>query len=298
MSLARNTSAAFDAPVAAVIASLRDAGRLTEQSQDRLLGLMARFLSFVEHGFGTSLHEVAPDHVEAFINAPSSDGRLPSVASSHLRRSAVRMLFRVLRQHGVVEHDPTLDVRLPPRTSLRARPLCDDEIALGRSFSFRTLRDSRQPAAWALAEATVRTAELSQVTIGDLDLEAGTVHIAGSTKTQPRVGVLTAWGVATLARRVESLAPDARAGTLVVYEGDGSLESRQASCCVAISETLRRAGLAREPDVRPLSIAAWAGKRVFDNTGHIEAAAQALGMRSLDRAARLIGWEWADEDLS
>jgi site-specific recombinase XerD len=297
MSLSSSRIAA-DVPVAAFVESLRDAGGLTEQSGDRLLALITRFLSFVERGFGTPLDEVARDQVEAFVFAPSSDGRLPSVATSHLRRSAVRMLFRVMREHGVLEHDPTLDVRLPPRTSLHARPLCDDEIALGRSFSFQTLRDSRQPAAWALAEATVRTSELSQVTVGDLDLEAGTVHIAGSTKTQPRVGVLSTWGVVALARRVESLGPDAHAGTLVAYEGDGSLESRQASCCVAISDTLRRAGLAQEPDVRPVSIAAWAGKRVFDETGKIEAAAHALGMRSLDRAARLIGWDWTTEDVS
>ena len=219
------------------------------------------------------------------MHAVSPDGHAPSVATSHLRRSAVRMLFRALREHGVVDHDPTLDVLLPPRSSLRARPLTDDEIALGRSFSFQTLRDSRRPAAWALAEATVRTSELSQVTVADLDLEAGTVHIAGSTKTQPRVGVLSTWGVAALARRVESFGADAHAGTCVVYKGDGSLESRQASGCLAISDTLRRAGLAREPDVRPVSIAAWAGKKVFDETGQIEAAAHALGMRSLDRAA-------------
>jgi integrase/recombinase XerC len=298
MSLARACNTTVEASVAAVAASLRDVGRLTEQSEDRLLGLMTRFLSFVERGFGIPLDEVAREHVEAFVLAPSSDGRPPSVATSHLRRSSVRMLFQVLRQHGVVDHDPTLDLRLPPRTSLQARPLCDDEIALGRSFSFQTLRDSRQPAAWALAEATVRTSELSQVTISDLNLRAATVEIAGSTKTQPRVGRLTEWGISALARRLDSLGPDAHAGTLVVYEGDGSLESRQASCCAAISDTLRRAGLAHEPDVRPVSIAAWAGKKVFCETGQIEKAAQTLGMRSLDRAARLIGWDWASEDSS
>jgi len=295
---ASGSSATVEAPIVAVVASLRDAGRLTEQSEDRLLGLMARFLSFVERGYGAPLDKVDREQVEAFVHAVSSGGRAPSVATSHLRRSAVRMLFRVLREHGVVEHDPTLDMRLPPRTSLRARPLCDDEIALGRSFSFQTLRDSRQPAAWALAEATVRTSELSQVTVGDLDLAAGTVGIAGTMKTDPRVGVLSEWGVTALARRVASFQQSAPATTLLVYEGDGSLESRQASCCAAISDTLRRAGLAQEPDIRPVSIAAWAGKKVFDETGKIEAAAQALGVRSLDRAARLIGWDWANEDLS
>jgi integrase/recombinase XerC len=297
MSLARSSSGIDDRLIGAVVASLRDAGRLTKQSEDRLLGLMTRFLSFVERGYGSPLDEVASEHVEAFVLAASSDGRRPSVASSHLRRSAVRMLFRVLREHGIVEHDPTLDLRLPPRTSLQARPLCDDEIALGRSFSFQTLRDSRQPAAWALAEATVRTSELSRVAIEDLDLEAGRVRIAGSTKTQPRIGALTNWGVAALTRRVESLGRDAAVATLVVYEGDGSLESRQASCCAAISDTLRRAGLAQEPDVRPSSIAAWAGKNLFQETGSIEVAARALGVRSLDRAARLIGWDWANEDV-
>ncbi len=298
MSLSSGSKSAPNAPIEAVVASLRDAGRLSEQSEDRLLGLIVRFLSFVERGYGAPLDEVEQEQVKAFVHAVSPDGHAPSVATSHLRRSAVRMLFRALREHGVVAHDPTLDVLLPPRTSLRARPLCDDEIALGRSFSFQTLRDSRQPAAWALAEATVRTSELSQVTVADLDLEAGTVHIAGSTKTQPRVGVLSTWGVAALARRVESFGADAHAGTCVVYEGDGSLESRQASCCLAISDTLRRAGLAREPDVRPVSIAAWAGKKIFDDTRQIEAVAQALGMRSLDRAARLIGWDWTNEALS
>src|SRR5436309_3420934 len=116
MSLTRDSSSAFDAPVEAVVASLRDAGRLTEQSEDRLLGLMAGFLAFVERGFGTPLDEIDREQVEAFVHAVSSGGRAPSVATSHLRRSAMRMLFRALREHGLVDHDPTLDVQLPART--------------------------------------------------------------------------------------------------------------------------------------------------------------------------------------
>jgi site-specific recombinase XerD len=274
---------------------LRYAGHLSEQSEHRLLDVMVRFLTFVERAFAAPLDEVTREQVASFISAPSPDGRPPSVATTHLRRSAVRLMFRVLRQHGIVDHDPTLDVVLPPRTSLAARPLCDDEIALGRSFSYRTLRDSRQPAAWALAEATARTSELSSITVADLHLDGGSVWIAGSTKTEPRYGMLSEWGVSALARRVESLGTAATSATPVVYEGDGSAESRQASCCVAISDTLRRAGLAQEPDVRPVSVAAWAGKKIFDETGQVEEAARALGVRSLDRAARLIAWDWTAE---
>jgi integrase/recombinase XerC len=60
----------------------------------------------------------------------------------------------------------------------------------------------------------------------------------------------------------------------------------------AISDILRRAGLADDAQVRPRSITAWLGRSVFDETGSIDVVAQRLGLRSLDRAAALIGWEW------
>jgi integrase len=276
--------------------TLRDSARLSEQSERRLLQLMLRFLRYLEHGYGiTALSEVAAEHVRGFVLASSGgdEAMVPSVATSHLRRSAVRLLFRLLREASAVEHDPTLDVLLPPRSSLAARPLSDDEIALGRSFSSRTLGETRQPAAWALAEATARTSELSAIRNRDVDLDKARVWIPGSTKTDPRWGQLTGWGVETLARRIASLgaSPDAA----LIYDAAGSGESRQASACAAISETLRRAGLAGEPDVRPVSVAAWAGARVLEQTGLIELAARVLGMRSLDRAARLVGWNWTPD---
>ncbi len=105
------------------------------------------------------------------------------------------------------------------------------------------------------------------------------------------VGVSSATGAS---RRSPGASPSLGASpdTPLVYEGAGGGESRQASACAAISETLRRAGLAGEPDVRPVSVAAWAGARILEQTGQIEAVARALGVRSLDRAARLIGWDW------
>ena|GEM_PF-7026378 len=57
----------------------------------------------------------------------------------------------------------------------------------------------------------------------------------------------------------------------------------------------RWGGLTKEPDVRPHSVVAWAGRRVLSETSHIEAVAKALGARSLDRAASLIGWDWREE---
>jgi integrase len=188
--------------------------------------------------------------------------------------------------------DPTLDVVLPPRSGLRARPLTDDEIAVCRSASLHSLDATRLPAAWALAEATVRSGELAAIRAGDVSLDGRRVWIAGSARTGPRWGVLSKWGRRQVCRRLDTIAD----APLVIYCSDGSAESRQASSCQAIHETLLRAGLAGEPDVRPVSVAAWAGRDAFTRTGRIEDAARVLGVRSLDRAAAIIGWDWSISD--
>ena len=59
-----------------------------------------------------------------------------------------------------------------------------------------------------------------------------------------------------------------------------------------MSVTLARAGMGDEPGVKPASVPAWAGTKVFEATGRIEVVAERLGMRSLDRTAGFIGWDW------
>jgi integrase/recombinase XerC len=199
------------------------------------------------------------------------------------------------RQLGVYDGDPTIDLVLPPRSFLAVRPLTDDEIVVCRSFSLQTLTATCQPAAWALAEATARTSEIHHILVSDLDFINSRVWIHGSSKAEPRWGSLSDWGAAQLARRVGSLDNVLTDDPAVAYEGRGSEESGQLSSCIAIAETLIRAGIGREPDVRPGSVVAWAGRKVFEGSGSIEEGARRLGMRSLDRAARFIGWGWAGE---
>ena len=271
---------------------------LTDQSVQRMAEIMARFTIYVEKGHHLrSAAEITQDHVEGFVLALSLIGsrrRRPSVSTMHLRRSALRLYFRTARQLGLCSGDPTLDLALPARSSLHMRALTDDEVALCRSFSVSSLTETRRPAAWALAEATARTSEIPHIRIRDLDVTGGRVWLWGSTKAEPRWGRLTEWGCKQLARQVErvnSKGPDA----LLIYEGARDDKVAQISSCIAIAEVLRTAGLGKEPDVRPHSVVAWAGNRVLFESGRIEAVAKALGARSLDRAASLIGWEWREE---
>jgi integrase/recombinase XerC len=273
-------------------AKLAELQGLTGQSARRFDEIVARFELFAQRGFGIEfLDELSPSDVEQFIRAKGSNGT-PSDATMHMRRSSLRLLFRVARTElGFDGGDPTLDIALPPKSGLTARALTNDEVALGRSFSLHTMTTTRQPAAWALGEATAITAELPYVTIGNLNLDCvhgPRVWLHGSNKREARWGLLDDWGATQLERRASKL----RRTDRLIYTGANPEEDGQRSCCMAISDTLVRAGLAGEPDIRPASLVAWAGCNVLEETDRIEEVARRLGMRSLDSAARFINFDW------
>jgi integrase len=267
-------------------------GALSEQSARRLGRLFSHFARYVEGGHDcSSLTDVSPDHVRAFVHAPCASGGVASVATAHLRRSAVRLLFRLARHLDLVDGDPTLDLVLPPRSSVRQRPLTLDEVIVCRSFSLQTLTETRQPAAWAVAEAGARSSEIALIRASHIDLEGGTVFIPGGTRRDPRRVPLTAWGLSQLRRRLVTLAT-LPGDPPIIYSGRWGAESAQASSCAAIASVLGRAGLGSEPDIGPGSVAAWAGAEAREHGLPIDHVARLLGLRNLDQAASIIGWDW------
>jgi integrase/recombinase XerC len=265
-----------------------DAG--ADPQWERTSTILDRFGRFASEGCGLDgLDQVTWSAARSFVTAPTSAGEPPSTSTMHWRRTALRLLFRAARRHGLVDGDPTLDLDLPPRSSLSARPLTDDEVLLCRSVAQWSLGGSRRAAVWALAEATCRSSELPNIASDDVDLDSGRVRIGGGKATLPREGQLTEWGLAQVRARIEEL--DAPSLPLV-YSGRSPGGAGQVSGASALVDVLTRAGLHHEPDVRPGSVAAWAGRRVLEETGRIDCAARALGVRSLDRAAAIVAWNW------
>ena len=152
---------------------------MAEQTQVRVADVLGRFASFSRTALGvTLLSEVDEAVAAAFVRSPTADGEV-CVATQSCRRWVLRLFFRSLRMQGLAVGDPTLDLALtglPPRTM---RALSDDEVEVCRSFSMCSLRETRLPAVWALAEATGRTSEIGYVRIADIDLEGGTVLLQG-----------------------------------------------------------------------------------------------------------------------
>ena len=280
--------------VEAVLDSLTAAGTLAPATLLEFGEVMRRFASFCEVGHGlVSPGDVLPRHAEAFVRALRQEGEEPSPATMHVRRGALRMLYKEGRRLGHVRGDPTLDLRLPPRGSMGPRGLTDDEVELCRAYALDSLTALRRPLAWALSETTARTSEIPRTRIRDVDLAGMRVYLHGAPRVEPRWAPLTEWAAAQIDRRLKA----ARLGRkpddpLVIWRGRHPREPR-AAASMAVIETLRAAGLhGEDPEVRPRSIVVWAGRRLFNAGAPIDEVARALGFRRLDAAAEFIGHDW------
>jgi integrase/recombinase XerC len=151
--------------------------------------------------------------------------------------------------------------------------------------------------AWALAEATAVTSEISTVRLADLDDPSGPrwVELPGTRRHDARLGELSDWGATVVARQARLLRDRGLpAGTLLTYRGTGQPGQHiaQAAVCNAIAAVLTAAGLGDEPDVRPSSVRNWAGRRLYNAGLPLERVARRLGARSLDAAAEDIALDW------
>lgn len=288
LNMSKSTQRASVAEVRRQLQALEGPTGRTVKRADEII---ARFELFLERAYDINhIGDVTAEHVEQFVNAKGSTGET-ATATKHVKRTVLRLFFRIARQDFGYHGDPTVDLILPSRTMLKARPLTEDEVMLGRSYSRRTTRESRQPAAWALCEATAITAELGHITVDDLDLDCSNgarVWLHGSRNREARWGFLDDWGATQLERRAKQL----KKSKFLIYTSNGSEDSRHVSCCNAIRDVLIRAGLDREIDVKPPSVAAWAGVNALEETGTIDGAARRLGFRSLDAAAKFIAFDW------
>lgn len=251
-----------------------------------------------------SFTQVTPGQAAAFVLAPLADGRPPEIPTRHFRRTAVRTLYRTLRQLRYDVGDPTLDLTLPPRGQQVARPLTPEEVTLCRACA-QTLPGRRgwtRASAWALGESGAISSEITQVRISDLDdpEDPTRVRLPGTRRVNPREVPLTGWARQVLTYRVALLK---RAGTgepetLLAYGGAAAPggAKAQSSVCNALREVMFAAGLGAEVDVRPSSLRHWVGRSAYDAGMPLEQVAVLLGHRSLNPTAADIALDWTAKE--
>ncbi|MEU9561693.1 hypothetical protein AB0D16_06565 [Streptomyces sp. NPDC048161] len=272
---------------------------MSEQTYDKFSLLLKRYTRYAVLRGVLVLPDAGPGVTEDFVNAQgrSRHGHVSESAPATrlLRRSVVRTAFRTLRELDLSNQDPTRDITLPTRTYEGVRALTEDEAVLLRHHAAFVTRPTRHAAAAALALAGGHSGEIGHIVADDLDLDCSRVWMHGATKYEPRWCRLDAWGRHVLAERAAHVAsqhPDTATARLAVSSSPASDAALQARSCVALGDLLRRIGLGNDPYVKPASVTARAAVETFEHTGRIEEAARRLGLRSLDRAAAIVGYDW------
>jgi integrase/recombinase XerC len=275
-------------------------GDFSGQTLARACEIADRFAHRLAAQGVSTFADVDAAHCQGFVDAPTTSGAPPELTTRHARRTALRMLFRSLREAGICAVDPTVDLRLPARSVTAARPLSDVEVTLCRASARLGEAGAvslQRATAWALAETTAMTSEISRIRLSDVDDPHAPrwVQLPGTRRLDPRLGQLTDWGAAIVARQLRVLAGN-QAGphTLLTYRGRGvpGQDKAQSATCNAIGAILDLAGLSSEPDIRPASVRNWAGRRLYDGGMPIEQVARRMGCWSLDTAATAIALTW------
>ena len=278
-------------------------GIFTEQTRDRFKCLLDRFAHYCTARGGLEFEGVDERVACAFVRAKGRrrDGSLvdPAPATMQLRRAVLRAAFRTARALALTYEDPLRDLVLPQRERGVTRPLTRTEADLLWLHAWDEGRATRHATTIALLLAGANTGEIGYITVADVDQEGGRVWAHGSHKHRARWIDLAPRGMQAVQRRSTALlGRDASASpeTCILATGsDGDSAHRQARVCVTVRDVLVRAGLGDDPRIRPASVSAFAGARVFEHTGRVEDAAAVLGLRSLDATARAIGYAWCSE---
>jgi integrase/recombinase XerD len=144
---------------------------------------LAQFGEFLEAA-GLSPLDVSHGDLADFLSGLAGGaGERPPVASATLQRkvACLRSFYRHLRREGVIEHDPTAELRGPPKTKRLPKVLSREEVSMllsgPKGSEPLALRDR------ALLELMyacgLRVSEAIALALGDVDLQEGMLRARG-----------------------------------------------------------------------------------------------------------------------
>ncbi len=141
---------------------------------------LEQFIGYLAAQDIQNIKEVKKEQINGFINKLITDGYTKKSASRKL--NSIRTFFRYLKQEGLIDHNPSLDVNHPKYTQTPPRIFSKLEYRALRDFA---KEDSRT---YALVETLLQTGmkigELANLKIEDID--DSVIHIRGYSKGQTR----------------------------------------------------------------------------------------------------------------
>lgn len=223
----------------------------------------------------------------------------PAYGTQANRRTSLINFFATCHHLGLWDQNPAEKVTTHGRSNGRVRPLTDAEAARLMDRAAYGARESKMPAAVALALAGATVTEIAQVEGNDVHLPEQVVWLPGlGRRNLPRWVTLDDWQTTALRTRIAYLTRrhgQDITGRSLVHRGrveDQDPTKFAMTTNQMLVRALAKAGLGVADGVRPSSIHEYVANRVYAETGSMEAVAVRCGLRSLDAAARLVTADW------
>ncbi len=187
----------------------------------------------------------------AFLSELAGGGEdRPPVAAATLQRKAacLRSFYRHLRREGLIDHDPTADLRGPPKTKRLPKVLSREQVAklLAQPKGTEPLALRDRALLETMYACGLRVSEAIALEVGDVDLEEGMLRARGK-GSKERIVPVGRRAVAALeayGRRGRPRLVGVRAETHLFVNHRGSVLTRQGLYKI-IQSHARAAGLAQ-----------------------------------------------------
>ena len=222
----------------------------------------------------------------------------------YARRAVASAFFHTCFRLGITDAKPAQ--ALPTRKSRDryVHPFTPEQIDRLKGQAAGRHKETKGPAALALVLLGCSSGEVGAITVRDVDLTAMLLnaHGGGDRYAQRWLPIDDPWCFGQLAARLRALAdkhPADWQDRYVAYDPqpgkDDDPRRRAAATSMTVGKIIERAGLKVGGVTRVASITEAVARRVFLETGRVEAVAARLGLRKLDDAAHLCGYDWQSE---
>jgi integrase/recombinase XerC len=270
--------------LAEVVATWRSTSVIADSTIGRFVDILELFTARIAMSGHRSVLSASAQDCSVFLRSPTRRGDQPAVATLHLRRSALRAMYRTIMTLGVQAVDPTRNLELPSRSTRICRPLEDDEIAL-----LRVGATGMTAALVAICGAGATTSEATLLTPANLVDDE--LHLPGAARIRPRTVRLDNWATNTIRGRTHRGRSDQ---PLILLGGAPPGSQRaQAAVCNRLRRLIAHCGI-DDDHIRPQSLRLHRAATVLSETADIAAAARTLGLSSLDATSEALGHNWQE----
>lgn len=234
----------------------------------------------------------------AYTGEPAPD------TTRYARKAVASSFFHTCYRLGITDANPAQ--ALPARKSRDryVHSFTPEQIERLKDHAAAAHRETKGPAALALVLLGCSSGEVGAITCSDIHLAEMLVdaHGGGDRYQRRWLPIDDPWAFDQLTARLRALAdkhPEDWLGRFIAYDPqpgkDDDPRRRASATSMTVGKIIERAGLKVNGVTRVASITEYVARRVFLQTGRVEAVAARLGLRKLDDAAHLCGYDWQTE---